>query len=182
MKKLLNLSLFLLIIQGMCASCTASGKKELKAILTANKNDGYGKVIKDSVANIIFDARHITCQLQSKAQEDTLRQDTECRLPTKAIPIVQFVFFNSDNFKSDQVVYGMFESWACYKFEASKKRVVYLELDFGLGKWRLYDKDKKQICQQDMNENRMSFIHLTRLFFPNDVTLKILYNNLKARL
>ena len=166
----------------MCASCTASGKKELKAILTANKDDGYGKVMKDSVADIILDARHIICQLQSKAQEDTLRQDTVCSLPSKAIPIVQYLFFDSDNFKSDNVVYGMFESWACFKIEASKKRAVYLELDFGLGKWRLYDKDKKQICQQDMNENRMPFIHLTRLFFPNDVTLRILYNNLKAKL
>ena len=48
-------------------SCAASPKKgAMRKMLTSQKDNGYGKVINDSIVAIIFDAKKVTCELQSK--------------------------------------------------------------------------------------------------------------------
>lgn len=170
----------LLIVFTMCTSCNASPKNEVKDIFDSQKELGYGKVMKDSIASIIFEAKNVTCELQSKAQADTLRQDSIAKVPAKLVPTLQYLFANPDNFQSNDTIFTKFDSWACYKFEAKKKQVVYLELDFGIRKWRLLDSKKKTICGSDMKENNKQFIYFTRVLFPKDKTLELLNNNLKA--
>lgn len=164
----------------LCTSCDAFPKKDANSFFLSQKENGYGKVIKDSVASIMFNARSITCELQSKNPTDSLRQDSVTIVPKKLHSVVKFLFFNKDNFKSSDTVYGIFHSWACYKFEARKKQIVYLELDFSLKKWKLLDANKRLICTQDMKENSSQFLHFTCLLFPKDSTLKLLNDNLKA--
>lgn len=172
----------LFIALTFCMSCDASPKTKMDAKLFfySQKEDGYGKVMKDSVASIMFNAKSITCELQSKNPADSLRQDSVVIVPEKIQPIVQFLFFNKNNFQSSETVYGIFNSWACYKFEARKKQTVYLELDFSLKKWRLLDANKRLICTQDMKENNLQLLHFTRLLFPQDLTLKLLNDNFKT--
>ena len=43
---------------------------------------GYGKVINDSIVAIIFDAKKVTCELQSKNPSDITRNDTIAVLST----------------------------------------------------------------------------------------------------
>lgn len=182
MNKLLLTSFILVCSQSLCISCAASDKKEFKTILTANKENGYAKVLNDSVANIILDAKRVTCYLQSKTQEDTLRQDSVNKLPSKVVPVFQYLILRPENFSSDHVVYGNFENWVCMKIEASRKKVIFIELDFGLSKWKLLDADKKQILQRDMKENNILLLDFVRMLFPNDLSLKILYNNLTTKI
>lgn len=164
----------------MCTSCNAAPKDEMRNLFASQKELGYGKVMKDSVASIIFDAKTVTCELQSKNPADTLRQDSVIKVPNKLVSTLQYLIFNRDNYQTNDTVFGYFDSWACYKFEAKKKQVVYLEMDFGIRKWRLLDSKKKAICESDMKENNMQFIYLTRLLFPNDLTLELLNNNLRV--
>lgn len=180
MKKV-SISLIMLITFTMCTSCIASPKNEIKTLIEITKDDGFGKVMKDSISNIIFESKRIVCELQSKSPEDSLRQDSVIVIPSKLISVVQYLFFDVNNFKSNDVVYGKFDSWVCYKFESRKKQILFLEIDFGLSKWRLLDKNKTQICMQDMKENNLQFIRLTRLLFPKDKTLNMLYNNLNKQ-
>lgn len=170
----------LLIVFTMCTSCNASPKSEMRKILESQKELGYGKVIKDSVASIIFDAKTITCELQPKVTVDSLRHDSILKVPEKLVSTLQYLFFNPDNFQSDETVFANFTSWVCFKFEAKKKQVVYLEMDFGIHKWKLLDSQKKLICQADMKECNMQFLYFTRVLFPNDKALEILNNNLKS--
>lgn len=170
----------LLIIFTMCTSCNASPKDEMKKLFDSQKELGYGKVMKDSVASIIFDAKTITCELQSKNPADTLRQDSVSKVPKKLVSTLLYLFSNPDNFQTNDTIFGNFDSWVSYKFEAKKKQVVYLEMDFGIRKWRLLDSNKKVICGSDMKESNMQFIYFTRLLFPKDMTLELLNNNLKA--
>lgn len=173
--------LILLCIIMMCSSCSASSKEDFKKMILAQKVNGYGKMLKDSVASIVMDAKCISCELQSKSPEDTLRQDTVAKVPSRMRQVLQYLFFNESNFQANDVVYGHFTSWACYRFEASKKRIVYLELDFGIRKWRLLDKGKILVCMGDMKENNMQFLYFTRLLFPGDKTLDLLNKNLNAK-
>lgn len=172
--------LMLLIVFTMCTSCNATPKVEMKTLIESQKELGYGKVMKDSVASIILDAKTVTCELQSKNPADTLRQDSVIKVPENLVGTLKYLFTNPDNFQTNDTVFGNFDSWACYKFEAKKKQVVYLEMDFGIRKWRLLDSKKKEICGSDMKENNKQFIYFTRLLFPKDMTLELLNNNLKA--
>lgn len=158
--------------------CTA--KNDPNAIFLSQKEDGYGKVIKDSIASIMLNPKSVTCTLQSKSPTDSLRQDTVCIVPKDFHTVVKYLFFDERNFKSDDTVYGKFTSWACFTFNGKKKQTLYLELDFGLSKWRLLNSEKKQICSCDMKENNKQFLHLVRILFPNDKTLKILHENIYA--
>ena len=170
----------LLIVFTMCESCNASPKKEFKKILETHKENGYGKVLPDSIANIMLDANKIMCELISKNPADTLRSDSVAKVPSLLRPIVKFLFFNEQNFRSNDIVFARFDPWVCYTFHAGKRAFVYLEMDFGLRKWRLLDKDRNQIYGADMKEINMQFLYLTRLLFPQDLTLKYLNDSLNA--
>lgn len=158
--------------------CTA--KDDPNVIFLSQKENGYGKVMKDSIVSIMLNSKSLTCTLQSKNPADSLRQDTICSVPKDFHTVVKYLFFNEENFKSNETVYGKFTSWACLSFSGKKKQILYLELDFGLSKWRLLNGDKKIICSCDMKENNKQFLHLVRLFFPKDKTLKILDDNINA--
>lgn len=173
--------IMLLTVLTMCTSCMASPKDGIKNIFESQKENGYGKVMKDSISFVMFNTKRIVCELQSKNPADTLRQDTVMVVPSKMHAVVQFLFFDEKNFQSNDTVYGKFDSWVCYKFEARKKQAVYLELDFGLRKWRLLNDQKKQIYAFDMKENSRQFLHLTRILFPEDKTLKLLDDNLNVK-
>ena len=177
--KFLRITLMVLVTSSLCVCCVASPKgDQAKKMLLSQKTDGYGKVMNDSIASIILEASKIICELQSKNPSDISRRDTVETVPVKFKTVLQFLFFDVDNFKSDDIVYGGFQSWACYKFKSGRNKIVYLEMDFSLRKWRLLDKNKKQICTQDMKENNLLFLRFTRLLFPQDKTLKILNDNL----
>ena len=144
----------------------------------ATQKEGYEKIINDSVASIIMNAKKIVCELQSNNPDNKTMKDSVKIVNRDLRAVIKYLFFDEENFKSDDVVYGVFQSWVCYKFILSKKKIVYLEMDFGLRKWRLLDKDKNQLCTQDMKKNNMQFLRLTRLIFPEDKILKILKDNL----
>lgn len=173
-----RLALLFLFVICLQMGCTA--KTDPNAIFLSQKENGYGKAIKDSIASIILNSKSIKCNLQSKNPLDTLRQDSVCVVSKDFHSVVKYIFFNEENFKSDDVVYGKFIPWACLTFYGKKKQTVYLELDFGLSKWRLLNSGKKQICSRDMKEGNKQFLHLVRLLFPQDYTLKILNENINA--
>jgi hypothetical protein len=165
----------------MSIGCHASPKSDANNLFVSQKYNGYGKVVNDSIASIMLNAKHITCRLQSKSKEDSVRRDSICTISSKLNTVVQYLFFDANNFKSDDKVFGKFISWACFTFQGKMKQTVYLELDFGLAKWRLLDCKKKQICSKDMKEDNRQFLHFTQLIFPNDKTLMLLYNNLNSK-
>lgn len=158
--------------------CTA--KDDPNAVFLSQKENGYGKVMKDSVVSIMLNSKGIACTLQSKNPADSLREDTICVIPKDFHAVVKYLFLNEKNFESNDTVYGKFSSWAQFCFYGKKNRVLYLELDFGLSKWRLLNGEKKMICSCDMKETNKQFLHLVRLFFPKDKTLKILDDNINA--
>ena len=57
---------------------------------------------------------------------------------------------------------------------------MYLELDFGLKKWRLLNSYQDIVAIGDMKENNLQFLRFVRLLFPEDITLNLLYNNFNS--
>ena len=137
--------------------------------------------IRDSIRIIIRAARKITCVLEKQNPVDTLRKDSVRVLSRKLNSIVKFLVLDPDNFNSNDIVYGMFQSDVCYILKASRNRFVQIHIDFGLRKWKLTDSKNREICTFDMKTTSMQFLRLTRLFFPEDRTLDLLYNNLKIK-
>lgn len=178
-KKFLTLGFTSLILSlTMCVSCSASPQKGLNKIYDANKENGYAKMVPDSISNIIFSAKKITAEIQRSHPTDTsVVSDTICVIPSQLKEVMIYLFAHEQNFQSNDVVYGVFNSFVSFKFDTKKKQTVFLELDFGLKKWRLLDCKKELICTADMKDNNMQFLYFTRLLFPQDQTLSLLYNN-----
>lgn len=181
MKKLLtkkNAVLFLLVLLlTSCATYKKSGATN-ELVLKCDSTM-YAKLLNDSIAGIVLNSNRVTCSLQSLNPIDTIRTDSIRTLPSDLSTIVKYLFFEPTNFKSNDIVYGNFSSSACYTFRTGNAQVVHLELDFGLKKWKLLDGDKKEVCISDMKNCNLFFLRLTRIIFPTDKTLDLLYNNLK---
>ena len=164
-----------------CVDCQAVRKDNPKKNPCSEVSSECSSVLGDSISDILFEARKITCRLVGKAPGDTLRRDTVRVVPARLVPVAQYLLADPYNFKTDNIVYGEFHAWASLEFDGRKKRRVRLELDFGLAKWRLLDAGGKQLCRRDMAANRRQFIRLVRTMFPDDLTLKMLNDNLNTK-
>lgn len=170
-----------LLIFMTCINCHAKSRSKSHSVFQTEKHLGYGNVLKDSIADIITEAKMVTCQLVAKNPTDSLRNDSICELPKELTPVAQYLFLDPANYKTNATVYGFFRPWVSFCFEAKKKQRIFFEVDFGLAKWRLLDTNMRSICMFDMKENRQQFIRLVRLVFPNDKTLEMLNVNLNSK-
>ena len=102
-------------------------------------------------------------------------------LPRGLNNVLKYILLDPENHKTNDIVYGLFSSSICYKFNQTKEEYVYIEHDFGLRKWRILNSEKEQLYMGDMKENNLQLLRFSRLVFPDDLTLKILYNNLTIR-
>ena len=171
----------ILLMMFICISCTARSTYKNFCFTMEKDSCVYAKIVNDSIAEIINGAKNAVCVLNNKNPLDSMRTDSVINIQRKtALPILQYLFFDPDNFKSNQIVFGNFSSSACITFKASSKKIVHLELDFGLKKWRLLNCNQNVVAVGDMKENNLQFLRFVRLLFPKDVTLNLLYNNLKS--
>ena len=176
----LHIGVVLLIFMA-CINCHAKSRNKSQYVFQTEKHLGYGKVLKDSIADMITNAKKVTCQLVAQNPTDSLRNDSICELPKELTPVAQYLLLDPANYKTNAIVYGIFRPWVSLCFEARKKQRIYAEVDFGLAKWRLLDADMRPICMFDMKENRPQFKRLVRLVFPNDKTLEMLNVNLNNK-
>ena len=137
--------------------------------------------IGDSIKSIIKEARKITCTLKKLNPVDTLRKDSTKILPRKFNPIFKFLLLDPSNFRTNDIVYGIFQPDVCYKLCVSKNKYIYIQFDFGLRKWKLVDSKEQEIYTSDMKMTYMQILRLTRLYFSEDLTLELLYNNLNSK-
>ena len=165
----------------ICMSCTARSIHKKFCYTIEKDSCVYAKIVNDSIAQIISEARTAVCVLKNPNPIDSMRTDSIINIQRKTVlPILQYLFFDPNNFKSNQIVYGNFSSSACITFKASSKKKVHLELDFGLKKWRLLNSHQDIVAIGDMKENNLQFLRFVRLLFPEDITLNLLYNNLNS--
>lgn len=134
----------------------------------------------DSITNIITHFRKVECELQNINPQDTTRVVSKKILPRKLNEVLRYILLDEDNYQSNDIVFGLFSSSVRYKLCQSKKIYVYAEFDFGLRKWQILDSNSKVLFQGDIKENNLQMLRFSRLIFPDDVTLKILQDNLKA--
>lgn len=170
-----------LLMLFICMSCTAHTTHKSFCYTIEKDSCVYTRVVNDSIAQIIRGAKTATCVLNNPTPIDSIRTDSIINIQRRtALPILQYLFFDPNNFKSNQIVYGNFSSSACITFKASSKKIVHLEFDFGLKKWRLLNSNQDIVAIGDMKENNLQFLRFVRLLFPEDVTLNLLYNNLNS--
>ncbi len=134
----------------------------------------------DSITNIISHFKRVEYELQGKNPQDTVRVITKKVLPRKYNEVLRYILLDDDNYKTNDIVFGLFSSSIKYKIIQSRRKYVYAEFDFGLRKWQILDSNSEVLFQGDIKENNLQMLRFSRLIFPDDVTLKILQDNLKA--
>ena len=134
----------------------------------------------DSITNIISHFRKVECELQNRNPQDTTRVNSKKILPRKWNEVLRYILLDEDNYKSNDIIFGLFSSFVRYKLYQSKKKYVFVEFDFGLRKWQILDSQKDILFQGDIKENNLQMLRFSRMVFSEDETLKILQDNLKT--
>lgn len=162
----------------ICVSCAVPKRCSSNELVLKSDSTVYVNLLNDSIAGIVLNSNLVVCQLQSLNPIDSIRTDSVRTLPKNMNAVIKYLFFDPSNFRSNDIVYGRFSSSARYTFKTRHGQILYLDLDFGLKKWRLLDSNGNEICISDMKSSNLFFLRFTRLIFPNDMTLNLLYNNL----
>lgn len=159
-------------------SCSVSRKCCNSGFILKSDSTVYAKFLNDSIAEVVLNSDVVICQLQSLNPVDSIRTDSIRTLPSKLNAVIKYLFFEPSNFKSNDIVYGHFSSSARYTFKTPSGQMLYWELDFGLKKWKLLNVNGEELCICDMKASNLFLLRLTRIIFPTDMTLSLLYNNL----
>lgn len=168
-----KLGLCMAIVALCCVSCrTTSSGVNAEYMLP---NDSV--TLNDSVLDIIWRANSVICTLQGKSPMDSTRTDTMRIVPNQKVCTLKYLLSDTRNFASNDIVFGLFSASCKYHFLSPKSRILCVEFDFGLKKWRILDYRDEEIFRSDMKENAYHFLRITQLLFPQDVTLNLLSNN-----
>lgn len=133
--------------------------------------------INDSISDIITKATNIKCKLVSSNPLDTVRKNDTKSVPAHLRPVLSFLISDPSNFETNDIVYGLFSPSVRYEFEKTKNQKVMVDLDFGLKKLKISDRQGNIILISDMPTTSNQFLRLTRLIFPKDVSLKLRSEN-----
>lgn len=181
MKNLRFLSIpqvLIVLMLSASVTCLASPKRTVVSVLAQADSTLCAKIVNDSISNIIAKARKVSCRLLTVDSKDSVQVDTVKSLSSGMKNILRYLLMDPSNQRSNDIVYGVFSPSVSYRFSVSSRRTVYLELDFGLKKWRILDVDYKELQMGDMKKNNIQFLRLSRIVFPTDKYLKLLNDNL----
>lgn len=173
-----NPNVLIILILLMSMSCMAYPRKYSSCIESRQDSTLYAIMVNDSITNIIVRARNITCESLVVSSKDSVQVDSVKTLSGVIKNVLKYLILDPSNFESNDIVFGQFSPSVSYRFVGSGKRVVYVEMDFGLKKWRILDNKKRELQMGDMKKNNIQFLRLTRIIFPKDDYLRILNDNL----
>ena len=168
-------SLLCVLLTTICLSCRT--QHHVSYAMFPQQVSNSEIKLNDSITDIIANAKKIRCQLVSQNPLDTVRAKDTCVVPSRLMAVVSFLISDPSNFESNEIVYGMFSPTVRYEFEKSKGQKAIVELDFGLKKLKIFDLKGSAILMTDMPTTSHQLLRLTRLIFPDDVTLKLRSEN-----
>mgnify|MGYP003474483760 FL=1 len=89
----------------ICMSCTARSTHKNFCYTIEKDSCVFAKIVNDSIAQIISEARTAVCVLKNPNPIDSMRTDSIIKIQRKTVlPILQYLFFDPNNFKSNQIV------------------------------------------------------------------------------
>ena len=152
-----------------------SQKSETASAFSSSIDTCYKSFIPDSIVSIIAETKTVKMNIDS-SMSDPATNNMMYNCSKEVNSVVKYLLFDDENYRTDTLVKGHFTPWVQVTFEGKKKKSVYLELDFGLWKWRLLDSTKKVICIRDMGTNRKQFLRLVRTIYPSNKKLNEYYH------
>lgn len=102
----------------------------------------------------------------------------EEKLPKKKLDLwmnnlVKYTLCQPQMYSSNKKIYGTF--YAIVKILISLHHTIFiLELDYNINKWRLLDKNYKELCRYDIHNGEL--LSLAKVLFPESEIIDIKYN------
>ncbi len=175
---IVTFTMLLIVFLGSCRATQTKCNSSLRIETDSIQRD---MGLNDSLNAIIHHSKDIKCYLLTKNPAVPARIDSVRAVSNNLRSVIKFLITDPQNFISNDIVYGNFSPCAKYTFNAKKGKKVEFELDFGLRKWRLLNKENKILASGDMKATNIQLLRLTRIIFPNDSTLNILNENLNTK-
>lgn len=159
-KRILTLFLFGLTSSMAFCALAITPLDSIKGVLV--------KHIGEESSHIIISADSITAKITDWGGDT---------LPEKAITpdlcyLLQYTLCQPFMYYKNRVVYSSFYADACLTIHKGSK-ILILELDYNIFKWRLIDSNSQEICRYDFVSQE--FLPLLYMLFPESQLLKIKY-------
>lgn len=128
----------------------------------------------DSITSIIINAKSVKCSLIAKS--DTVPQNSVIELSQESKAIFLYLLCQPVNFQTDKIVYGRFMPWTRFTCAKGGNKVVHVEFDYSLKKWRILDHMRNTIVTGDTGTNNEQLMLFAQELFPLEPNLKLLSN------
>ena len=164
MRKLTYLALFVALLT-MSANCHASKQKK-----TGGEN--IKTALGDSISNIICNSQNVVAFVVGYDSVGHIEYQEHARLNSLQRHLIRFIIDDDRLYETNQPLYGLFSPSVRYKF-SYKKTCVYVDIDFGLTKWRICNSEGKALYTFDTPDH--TFLRLAHSLFPKNEAITHFY-------
>ena len=128
--------------------------------------------IGDSICDIISTAKTVNAEILGFKDSSFVAVENK-QLTKEQIAILDFLLDNPVNVASNDTTFGRFMPNISFRF-ISKRKEIYVELDFGLRKWKVKDVNGQVLKEFDLKSPE--FLRFARTVFPNDEFINLMLN------
>lgn len=164
-------ALFLALCFILCttafASCNNSRKKQNRPDISI-VGDTLCKNLNDSISGIMLNARTVKIStLSPDSATATLN------LKHTQSFLLKYLLTSASDYKTNHIVYGMFSPEISIKMVVCKHKYVEVQLDFGLKKIRIIEKNR----QQTFDLQSMELVRFCKMIFPENPHIDSFYKD-----
>lgn len=169
MKKIFSQFLWVFLLLMTVSACHAA-----KTSRVVQTDSCLVKALGDSISQIVTSAKSIKAYVWKSENHKDIKTNAK-RLNKSQRGILHFILADSCMVKGNAIVYGKFTPCLGFVFKKSCSKKVYIDVDLGLGKWSVNDRNGKLIKQFDIEGNDL--LRFSAMLYPSDEFIMGIYNN-----
>lgn len=167
-EKFILLLLFVILLP---MGCTAKNPKKVKVKKVAKievVDSTARNVVNDSVYTILMNGKIKSMQIDSngKCSEMKYLAREDCHL-------LRFLITDPNLYLGDIKVYGKIMPCIRFEFQKTKNEIIYVNLDFGLGKWTLTNMSGKVLYRSSLST--YDILRFSHELYPQNELIKNQY-------
>ena len=136
------------------------------------------KVLGDSISQIVTSAKSIKAYVWKSDNHKDIKTNAK-RLNKSQRSILHFILADTSMVKGNAIVYGKFTPCLGFVLKKSHSQKVYIDVDLGLGKWAVSDRNGKLLKQFDIEGKNL--LRFSAMLYPSDEFIMGIYNNRQSK-
>lgn len=166
-------TLFSLFVILLPMGCTAKNPKKLKVKKAAKievVDSTARNAVNDSVYAILMDGKIKSMQIDNNGKYSEMKY-----LAREDCHLLRFLITDPNLYLGDAKVYGKIMPCIRFEFQKAKNEIVYVNFDFGLGKWMLTNMSGEILYRSSLST--YDILRFCHELYPQNELIKNQYNS-----